>query len=326
MQPVLQVRELTVHYSSDRPSETPALEKVTLSLAAGEAVGLLGESGCGKTTLALSVLGLLPPAARVVRGEILLDGSDLLALGEKQLRRIRGAGLSMIFQEPGLALNPFLRVGDQIEEVIRAHRCPGRDSRRREMRSLLEDVGLSDAPRIEAAYPHQLSGGQRQRVVIAQALAGRPALLIADEPTSSLDATVQAEILDLLQSLKERLGIATLLISHNPAVLARLVDRVLVMYAGRIVEQGAAAQVFARPLHPYTRGLLRCLPEPGSQDSSPRGPFPAIPGDPVDLAELPPGCPFAPRCVERMTTCSAREPHAFEPEPFRLVRCFQYGG
>lgn len=265
-QPLLRVRGLTVHYRTDDGAEISAVDEASFDIASGEVVGLLGESGCGKTTVGLSLLGLLPPAGCLVGGSISFRDRELTGLDDGKFQKIRGAEISMIFQEPGIALSPVMRVGDQIAEVIRAHRPWSRRRCREEAKAVLEQVRFSDAARIYAAYPHQLSGGQRQRVVIGQAIACRPALVIADEPTTALDATVQAEILTLLRELKERFQIALLAISHNPAILAGLAERVLVMYAGRIVEAGGLLQVLRHPLHPYTQGLARCLWELPGRD------------------------------------------------------------
>jgi oligopeptide/dipeptide ABC transporter ATP-binding protein len=324
---LLQVHELTVRFPSGDGREIPAVEGVSFEIAAGEVVGLLGESGCGKTSTALSLLRLLPPAGRIVGGSIRFRGIELLSLEERQLEKIRGNQVSVIFQEPSLALNPVMRVGEQISEVLRAHRPGDRRRYREEARAMLYQVRLADADRIYDAYPHQLSGGQRQRVVIAQALVCQPALVIADEPTAALDTTVQAEILALLGELKRQLKIAFLLISHNPAVLATLADRLLVMYAGRIVEAGGLRDVFRQPLHPYTAALLMASPlaEGGPVPAASRR-LPSIPGAPPDLAHLPPCCPFASRCPEKMNACTMREPMEVKPEDRRSVRCFKYGG
>ena len=256
---LLRVSNLTVAYDSAEPTDQ-TLRGLNFEIAAGEVVGVLGESGGGKSTLALALLGLLPPQTRT-GGEIVFRSRDVLRLGEAELRSIRGANISLIYQEPGLSLSPVMRVGDQIAEVMRAHLHLEGKVRRQEVKRILSDVQLRDVDRIYNAYPHQLSGGELHRVVIAQALACRPDLIIADEPTRALDATTQSEILRLLQDLNQDSGTAILFITHNPAVLAGLAHRVLVMYAGRIVEQGTVADVFRRPLHPYTAGLLRLVPQ-----------------------------------------------------------------
>lgn len=258
MEPLLSVTNLTVEMHDGGATARTVLDGVSFSIAAGEAVGLVGESGCGKTTTALALLRLLPAAAQVTKGSVRLGGRDLLALWEKQLEKVRGAALSMVFQDPAIALNPVMRAGDQVAEVIRAHRPLRGERLRQEVESLFERVWFSDPARIYAAYPHELSGGQRQRVAIAQALACQPRLLIADEPTAALDTTVQSEILDLLKQLKAQLRMAMLIITHNPAILAGLADRVLVMNEGRLVEEGAVTEVYGNPSHRYTKLLLGC--------------------------------------------------------------------
>jgi peptide/nickel transport system ATP-binding protein len=325
MAPLLQVRDLSVRFRSDRGQELQIIDAVSFDIAPGQGVGLLGESGCGKTTIALSLLRLLPSTGRVVSGTIRFLGLDILAISEQQVQKIRGAQASMIFQEPGMALNPVMRVGDQIAEVIRAHRNWTRRRCREEVESVLEQVRLTDGSRIYTSYPHQLSGGQRQRVIIAQALCCKPALLIADEPTSALDSTTQAEILVLLKELKERLGLAVLFITHDPATLAGLADRVLVMYAGRIVEEGSLLQIYRNPLHPYTLGLLRSIP-PSLKDNpaAHKKQLPVISGSPADFADLASGCSFELRCPDRMVGCSQRLPELTQREDDRLVRCFKY--
>lgn len=324
---LLRVRDLSVRFAADPGVAVPAIEGIGFEIASGEALGILGESGCGKTTTALALLRLLPPGGRIVRGSILFAGQELLAADERELEKIRGAEISLIFQEPGIALHPTMRVGDQVSEVIHAHRDWSWNRCREEATAVLAEVLPRDAARIFAAYPHQLSGGQRQRVLIAQALACRPQLVIADEPTAALDTTTQAEILALIKGLKRRLGIALLLITHNPALLPGLADRVLVMYAGRIVEEGPLEGVCRKPLHPYTQALLGSLPHTvGDARGAAKAKLPAIAGSPPDPAHLPPGCPFEPRCADRMAACTAREPEEVWPEAARRVRCFKYGG
>ena len=254
---LLHVEGLTVGYRDPDGEQMLAVDGVTLQLAGGEAVGLLGESGCGKTTLGLTLLGLLPPTARIMRGSAVFRGEELLTLGEREFQKLRGAAISMVYQEPGSALNPVLRVGQQIAEVIRAHRPFTRERAREEASLLLAQVGFPKEMCISAAYPHQLSGGQQQRVAIAQAIAARPALLIADEPTTALDRVTQLDILDLLASLRAKLQLALLLISHDPDVLARTVDRVVVMRNGRIVDQGPTRDLVLNADHVYTQTLLK---------------------------------------------------------------------
>jgi len=322
--PLLSVRGLTVNYSGDRQSVS-ALSGVSLDLAPGEIVGIVGESGSGKSTLALSILGLLP-AKTSVAGSIRLHDKDLLPMDESSWRAIRGARISMIFQEPGLALSPVMRVGDQIAEVIRAHRPGSRQARKRESEALLSEVRLADAERIYQAYPHQLSGGQLHRVAIAQAVACRPGVVIADEATRSLDGTIQAEIMEVLREVNRKFGSALVFITHNPALLAGFADRVLVMYAGRIVEEGPVTEVFRRPLHPYTKGLLRLAPRyPQQAAGLAQDRLPAIPGSLTDADRLTQGCVFEPRCSARTAVCSSEFPNQATPEPGRRVSCFNYG-
>jgi peptide/nickel transport system ATP-binding protein len=324
MEPLLQVHNLTVGYGRDRTRWFAAVRNLSFGIAPGEAVGLLGESGCGKTTLGLSLLRLLPPSGRVACGSIIFRGRNLLELRERELERVRGAGISMVYQEPGMALNPVLRVGAQIADVLRAHEPLSRRRGRAEAKALLAQVGFTEESRIVDAYPHQLSGGQRQRVVIAQAIAGRPSLLIADEPTTALDAVIQMEILGLLKRLKEKLQLALLLITHNPGVLTQLAERVMVMYAGRLVEEGPAQQVFQNPLHPYTKGLLQSGLMRRA-DENRKQPLPTIGGEPPDPTRLAWGCVFEPRCGDRMDVCRTGEPEEFSPETSRRVCCFKYG-
>ncbi len=322
MDPLLKIADLSVHYRSRGGEESWALRGVGCVVNAGEAVGILGESGGGKSTLAHAVLGVLPDAARCEGGSIQFKGRELLGIPEAEMRLIRGAQISLVPQDPATALNPVRRVGKQIADVVASHH----DWSARRCRSVAEEtlgeVGLRDIARIYSAYPHQLSGGQRQRVAIAQALACRPALLIADEPTSLLDTTVQSEILSLLMRLRVTFGLTTLFISHNPAVLAEVTDRILVFYAGQVLEDGSSQDVLNSPLHPYTQALLRCLPRaPGALSE-----FKSIGGDPPDLRTPPLGCAFEPRCRERMEECAAHAPQDVSPAPARRVRCFKFGG
>jgi oligopeptide/dipeptide ABC transporter ATP-binding protein len=319
MQPLLSVHDVTVSYRSGDRAAIRALEDVTFEIAAGEAVGLLGESGCGKTTLALTLLKSLPQAARVLRGSVIFRGTNLLILGESGLQMIRGAGISMVHQEPGLALNPVIRVGDQVSEVLRAHQTITAARAKEEAQSLLMQVGFAADSRVWDAYPHQLSGGQQQRVAIAQAIACRPPLVIADEPTTALDVAAQIEILALLKSLKEKLQMAVLMITHETWPLTQFVDRVLVMYAGRIIEEGPARRILDQPLHPYTCGLLRSRPM-----GLHKRPLEPIPGEPPDPANLPAGCAFSPRCSDVMNVCQSRLPQHFSPETSHHVACFKY--
>ena len=258
---LLEVTDLAVAYDT-LGAQALATRDVTFGIEEGEAVGLLGESGCGKSTLLLALLGLLPPRARVIRGSVRWRGAELLGRPPSALRRVRGAEIAIVFQDPTLALNPVRRVGAQVAEVVRAHRTQSRARCRDDAVAALAEVGLPEPDRIYDAYPHELSGGQRQRVVLAQALSCRPALLLADEPTASLDSTTQADVLALLSSLQSRLGLAVLMASHDLGALAALAGRVLVMYAGTVVEEGTPAVVFGAPRHPHARALSRAYPRP----------------------------------------------------------------
>ena len=321
---LVQIRELTLTYHPPDQKQIHALAGIDLEIHAGEIVGILGESGCGKSTLASALLNLLPAHARS-RGEILFCGRDLLRLPESDLRAIRGAQISLIHQDPLLALNPVMTVVAQIEEVLRSHLSMTRGERHARALELLREVGFAGAEEIAKAYPHQLSGGQRQRVVIAQAVACRPALLMADEPTSKLDASLQAEIIGLLSRIRERHGTAILMISHDPALLAGFADRIAVMYAGRVIELGRHEEVLGRPLHPYTQALVRIARSAVAHAESGRGRFPAIDGESFDPTTLFHGCPFEPRCADRMKICAERYPSLHAPEPSRPVHCFKYG-
>ncbi|WP_158743066.1 ABC transporter ATP-binding protein [Acidisphaera sp. L21] len=301
---LLSVEGLTVAFATGR-GPINAVESIDLSIAPGEILGIVGESGSGKSVTALAIMGLLPrPPARVVAGRIVFEGVDLLTRSERQLRRLRGPGIGMVFQEPMSSLNPVFTIGDQISEMIRAHERLGPAARRARAIALLDRVGIPSAARRLHDYPHQMSGGQRQRVMIAIALACNPRLLIADEPTTALDVTIQAQILDLLLELRAERGMGVMLITHNMGVVAETADRVLVMYSGRVVEQSAATTLFDGPAHPYTRGLLACVP---SLDEDLHR-LKAIPGSLPDPARRPPGCRFAPRCELRLPRCEAAIP------------------
>jgi oligopeptide/dipeptide ABC transporter ATP-binding protein len=297
---------------------------LSFELGGGEMVGLVGESGCGKTLTALALLRLLPPRARITSGRVLLDGEDLLRLDEAALRRVRGGRIGMVFQEPASALNPVLSIGFQVAEAVRAHSALDRAAARRRAVELLERVALADAARRLGDYPHELSGGQQQRVVLAMALAAEPTVLLADEPTTALDVTVQAQILDLLAELRRDLGLTVLLVTHDLAVVSETCDRVLVMYAGELVEEAATADLFAVPAHPYTAALLATLPRLGGQRE--RGRLPTIRGRVPDPAHLPSGCPFHPRCDRAFDPCTERHPPLFDlataPGDRRRARCW----
>lgn len=320
-----QLRELEVSYASEGGGPIRALDGLTIDVRAGEVVGILGESGCGKSTLASALLRLLPPNATCVGGTILINGRDLMTLSEKELRLIRGRVIALIPQDPAVAPNPVMKAGTQIGEVLRAHLRSNARERRARVMELLEEVGFDRPGEIYSAYPHQLSGGQKQRISIAQALACNPSLLIADEPTSKLDVTLQGDIMSLLLQTRRRHGTAILVISHDPTVFAGFADRIAVMYAGRIVEAGTSAQIFGRPLHPYTQALVRIAISSVVAASNARTRLPAIEGESFDPGCVPAGCRFAPRCPDRMDACSRRYPGEFLPEPFRPVSCFKFG-
>jgi oligopeptide/dipeptide ABC transporter ATP-binding protein len=321
----VQVRDLTVTYHPENDEPIRALDGLSIEVRPGEIVGILGESGCGKSTLASALLRLLAPHAKCEGGTILVRGRDLLNLSEKELRAIRGREISLIPQDPALSLNPVMTAGSQVGEVLRAHLPLKAQQRRERVKELLREVGFDHPAEIYSAYPHQLSGGQRQRIAIAQAVACRPPLLIADEPTSKLDATLQAEIVALLSQIRRQHGTAILVISHDPTLFAGFADRIAVMYAGRIVEVGNSAEIFGRPLHPYTQALVRTATSSVVTGSRVRVRLPAIEGESPDPTCIPIGCRFEPRCTERMDVCSRRYPREFMPEPSRPVNCFKYG-
>ncbi|HJV62322.1 MAG TPA: ABC transporter ATP-binding protein [Albitalea sp.] len=314
--PLLDVRGLRVTLDTAR-GPADALQGIDLSLARGETVGLIGESGCGKSMTALALMGLLPEGARV-QGSIRFDGQELVGRPDAELCALRGRRIGMIFQEPMTALNPLHRVGDQVAEPLRRHLGMGRREARAEALRLLERVHLPQARQRLDAYPHQLSGGQRQRAMIAAALACGPDLLIADEPTTALDVTIQREILDLIAELVAASGMALLLISHDLGVMARNVARVLVMYGGSVVESGPTAGVFERLAHPYTRGLFRARPRLGGPRSAR---LTTIPGRVPELVDLPRGCPFADRCHRVLPRCS-EPPPPVAVGPRHEARCF----
>jgi oligopeptide/dipeptide ABC transporter ATP-binding protein len=325
--PLLQVRNLAVCIRGDANHQIRSLEDVTFDVCAGETVGLLGESGAGKTTLAMAILQLMPAKSCVVEGSIEFEGVPLLTLQENDMRKIRGARISLVYQDSSV-LNPVLRVGDQIVEVLRAHFNWTRHQYRDKVVSLLQDVEMRDAERIFAAFPHQLSGGQRQRIALAQALACQPALVIADEPTASLDPNTTSEILELLGRLRRRFQTAFLLISHDYSILTRLADRIMIMYAGRIVEQGSRDEVLREPLHPYTSALFRCgllLQTPDDREAG-KGRMPTIAGQPPDPSRATFGCDFESRCPDRMDICLTRAPEKIHVSNAHTVRCFKFGG
>ena len=317
---LVRVRDLSVDFTVDG-EVTHAVKRVSFNIRKGETVALVGESGSGKTVSALSVLRLLPyPAASHPSGEVYFHGRNLLTLEENEMRAIRGGRISIIFQEPMTSLNPLQTILQQVGETLRVHRGMDKASERARVLELLDRVGIREPEKRLASYPHQLSGGQRQRVMIAMALAGEPEVLLADEPTTALDVTVQAQILGLLAALRRDLGLAVLFITHDLAVVAEACDRVAVMYAGQMVEEGAARSLFARPAHPYTAALLAALPH--LDRSVRRGELAVIPGRVPEPGRLPPGCAFHPRCERAMVACPGRQP-AIQPvgEAGHRARC-----
>jgi len=302
-----------------------AVDEVDLEIRKGDTLGIVGESGCGKSAFALSVMRLIPvPPGRIVSGSITFAGRDLLRLDHEEMRQVRGRDISMIFQEPMTSLNPVLRVGEQIAEVNRLHHGLSRKEALEHAVEMLHLVGLSEPEKRVRDYPHQLSGGMRQRVMIAMAMACNPRLLIADEPTTALDVTIQAQILDLLERLKREIGMSVLMITHDLGVIAETAQHVAVMYAGRVVENAAVEALFSNPLHPYTMGLLKSLPNPDvAYDRQTL--LSAIPGSVPDLYSLPPGCRFQDRCPHVMKICREREPLLIEAESGHTARCWLYG-
>ena len=315
---LLEVQGLSVRLQTQR-GPALAVRDVSFSLDRGETLGLIGESGCGKSITAMSLLGLLPDNAQVT-GSIRFDGEELVGKNDAELRRIRGNRIGMIFQEPMTALNPVHTIGRQVGEPLRLHRGMNAGDARKQAIVLLDRVGIADAARRIDAYPHQFSGGQRQRVTIAMALACEPALLIADEPTTALDVTIQQKILDLIGELVAERGMALLLISHDLGVIAQDVDRMLVMYGGSVVESGATETVFAHMTHPYTRGLFAARPRLNA-DRGQR--LATIPGTVPELADLPPGCPFAGRCRFTIPDCCNLVPPPYEVDPGHVARCIR---
>ncbi len=326
---LLEVQNLTVEFPAREQASTPlspqtlvAVRELSFTIAAGEVLGLVGESGSGKSLTALALMRLLPGAARA-RGDIYFtNGSGvaqpLLKIGEDEMRRLRGARLAMIFQEPMTALNPVMRVGDQIAEAFAIHSKVGKKQAWDRAVEAMQEVAIQDASRRARDYPHQLSGGMRQRVMIAMAIVNRPQLLIADEPTTALDVTIQAQILELLGHLREKFGLAMLFISHDLAVISQVADRVAVMYLGNLVELGSKRDIFQSAIHPYTRGLLNAMPTLKTERDQP---LKTIEGTVPPLHASPPGCPFEPRCELRVNDCSRGLPALREVGPGHWARC-----
>ncbi|MGI6177905.1 MAG: ABC transporter ATP-binding protein [Eubacterium sp.] len=315
---ILEIKDLFVQYSAGKDT-VKAVNGINLTLAKGESLGLVGETGAGKTTTALSIMRLVPnPPGKIVGGEIYYKGEDLLHKSEKEMRKIRGHEISMIFQDPMTALNPILSVGDQIEEVIRLHQNVSRAEAAKKACDMMEIVGIEGSRSGE--YPHQFSGGMKQRIVIAIALACNPSLLIADEPTTALDVTIQAQVLELIEQLKEKNNTSMLLITHDLGVVAEVCNKVAIMYAGEIVEYGTLEHIYNNPMHPYTIGLFGSLPNL-NEDVERLSPIPGMMPDPT---KLPPGCSFAERCSQACDACTAAAPPYIEVEPGHMVRCTKF--
>jgi oligopeptide transport system ATP-binding protein len=319
MTPLLSVRDLRTYFDEEN-RVSKAVDGVSFDVGRGQTLGIVGESGSGKSVTNLSILRLVPsPPGRIVSGQVTFDGVDLLTIPEARMRRVRGRRIAMIFQDPMTSLNPFLRISEQLTEVTRLHLGHSKDEARAHALHMLETVGIPDAQKRLDGYPHQFSGGMRQRVMIAMALSCRPELLIADEPTTALDVTIQAQILELIRHLQREIGSSVILVTHDLGVVAGTTDRIVVMYAGHVFETADTAALFARPANPYTRGLLLSVPDPGANTR--RGELYQIPGLPPDVAHLPPGCPFAPRCDRAEDVCRREFPPFVEVAPGHHSLC-----
>jgi len=323
-EPILKIRDLKTYFFMERGT-VKAVDGVDLDIEGGQILGLVGETGCGKSITAHSVLKLLPYGGTIAGGKILYRGKDLIKLREDEMRRLRGTELAMIFQDPHTSLDPAFTIGYQIGEPIELHQVIEQhliraDEVPKKVIEVLKAVGIADPEDRTAAYPHQLSGGMKQRVMIAMMITGTPKLLVADEPTTALDVTIQAQIMDLMRKLREKLGTSIFLITHNLAVVAEMCDRVAVMYAGRLFEEADVIPLFERPLHPYTQVLVSAIPKPGVK----RGKLATIPPDIPDLMRLPTGCKFHPRCPYAKSICTKEEPELKEVEKGRRVRCHIY--
>ncbi len=316
MAPLLSVESLRTQFATSA-GPVRAVDGLSFAIDRGEVLGLVGESGCGKSVTSLSIMRLVPPPGAIVGGHIRLDGDDLLDKDAEAMRRVRGARIGMVFQEPMTSLNPVFTIGDQIAAAVLAHAGGSRRAAWERAVEMLDHVQVPSPRERARDYPHQLSGGLRQRAMIALALAPGPQLLIADEPTTALDVTIQAQILDLLRRLQAERGMAVLLITHDLGVVAELCHRVAIIYAGRIVEMAPVASIFSEPLHPYTRGLLRCLPHPSRFGQ----PLSSIDGAPPDLRQVDGGCRFAPRCPLVQERCRHDEPALAERKPGHVVAC-----
>ncbi|MEW6084945.1 MAG: ABC transporter ATP-binding protein [Chloroflexota bacterium] len=321
--PLLEVKNLKTYFYTES-GVVRAVDGVDFVVHPGEVLGIVGESGCGKSVTSLSIMRLIGQPGRIIEGEVLFNGTNLLDLPESEMIKVRGNSISMIFQQPQSALNPVFRAGEQIGEVLNIHQDLGKEAGRKRAVELLKMVGIPEPERRAEAYPHELSGGQAQRVMIAMALACVPDLLIADEPTTALDVTIQAQILDLMRNLRENIGTAIILITHDLGVIAEMCERVAVMYAGQVVEQTTVKTLFKQPLHPYTQGLIGSIPVLGKLKER----LDVIPGSVPNLINMPPGCRFASRCRARvehnLTICTEKEPDLIESQDGHLVRCWLY--
>src|SRR3954463_8719285 len=317
--PLLELENLSTHYiSAGGARVVRAVDEVSLSIHAGETLGIVGESGSGKSTLALTILRLLPPAARIANGRMLFEGEDLLQKSDAEMRHVRGRRIAMILQDPMASLNPLFTIGNQVGEPIRVTEGASRASAWDRARQLLNSVRIPSPETRVTQYPHEMSGGMRQRIVGAIGISCEPRLLIADEPTTSLDLTIQAQYLNLLRDLQKQHGLALIFITHNLGIVAKMCDQLAVMYAGRVVESGPVSRIFNAPSHPYTEALLNAIPRMSDGDQR----LTAIDGQPPDLAALPPGCAFAPRCVRAGAACLEAPPPEFFPEEGRRSRCW----
>lgn len=319
-QPILEVRNLQTHFFTDN-GEIPAVDNVSISINEGEILGVVGESGCGKSVTSLSIMGLIPsPPGKIVGGEIIFKNENLLRFSEKKMRSIRGNDVAMIFQEPMTSLNPVYTIGDQIGETIRIHKKVNKKRARDLSINMLKKVGIPRPEQIVNEYPHQLSGGMRQRVMIAMAMSCEPKLLIADEPTTALDVTIQAQILDLMRQLNKENETAIMLITHDLGVVAEICDRVVVMYGGKVVEEGDVRTIMKKPQHPYTKGLIRSLPKLHQKEER----LFSIPGNVPKPGSILYGCRFAPRCDEVLDICSNKDPELIEITSGHHCRCFHF--
>jgi oligopeptide transport system ATP-binding protein len=302
---ILSVNNLKTYFQTE-DGVVKAVDGITFELKKGETLGIVGESGSGKSVTNLSIMRLIPePPGKIVEGEIIFDGKDVRKLSLEEVRKIRGKRIAMIFQDPMTSLNPFLRISTQLAEVTQLHLNHSKEQASAHAVKMLEMVGIPDAQRRVESYPHEFSGGMRQRVMIAMALSCEPELLIADEPTTALDVTIQAQILELIKDLREKLGTSVILITHDLGVVAGMTDKIIVMYAGKVFEQAPTRELFATPANPYTKGLLKSVPDPAHEAGAE---LYQIPGLPPDVAHLPPGCPFAPRCEKVQDICRAEYP------------------